>query len=193
MYGQFGPSIAPARSGVVYMLAAHHASYKREIILQYGALLGRMLENESAMYLDLRARGYKFYMAGDAISYHVNISNLADYCRIDYLGQRGFASARAEVGKWSRARRRIYATATPLVPFMRLSRSVRDIFRTGRAKQLLPQILVPMSVALLRGMVGEMLGYLVRPSRENFVERTEIELNRSAFLTEDDRAEMRTT
>lgn len=188
LYGQFGPAVAPAQSRKAKMLAAHHVSYKRQVVLQYGDMLGRMLEDECALFLDLRSRGQTLYLSGDAVSNHLNITRIAGYCLLDFIGQRGFASARAQAGGWSTARRVFYAAATPLVPFLRMRRSVRDIFRTGRARQLLPQIVAPMAAALLCGMAGEMLGYLTEPSKQNSEDRTEFELNREAFVSDSDRA-----
>lgn len=190
LYGQFGPVVTPAQSGTTTMLAAHHVSYKRETILQYGDLLGRLLENECALFLDLHARGQTLYLEGNAVSNHINVSRLDNFCRLDFLGQRGFASTRAQAGRWSLPRRIFYAAATPLVPFIRMRRSLRDIIRTGRAKQLLPQILLPIGIAQVCGMTGEMLGYLTEPSERNFADRTQIELNRRAFLSDTDRADL---
>lgn len=188
LYGQFGPAVAPSQSGITNMLAGHHVSYKRQVVLQYGDMLGRMLEDECALFLDLRSRGHTLYRCGDAVSNHLNLTRAADFCLLDFIGQRGFASARAQAGRWSTARRVFYAAATPLVPFLRMRRSVRDIIRTGRARHLLPQVAAPMAAALLCGMAGEILGYLTEPSKQNSENRTEFELHREAFVSESDRA-----
>lgn len=184
LYGQFGPVVEPARSDITNYLAGHHTSYKREIVLQYGEMLGEMLDNECALHIDLRAKGHTLYLAGAAICNHVNISRLSAYCRLDYFGQRGFAAARAHAGKWSRRRRILYATAAPLIPLVRMRRIVRDIFRTGRARQLLPQILLPISCALLCGMVGEAMGYLFGDAPQHYREKIPMELDRFAYVAE---------
>lgn len=189
LFGQFGPVITPAHSGAAKYLGAHHAAYKRAVVLEYGEMLGELLDNECALHIDLRARGHTLYLENRAISNHVNTSRLAAYCRLDYLGQRGFAAARAEVGKWSRAKRVLYAAACPLVPIVRMGRIVRDIFRARRAGQLLPQILFPISAALVCGMVGEAVGYLFGEKIE--AEKIVMELDRLEFVSESDRAALK--
>jgi hypothetical protein len=103
--GQFGPVVAPVKSRESDFLAGHHVSYSKELLLSYGKLLEPMLEDESALFLDLRVLGKKMFIAGDAISRRVSVSNLTTYIRMDYLGQRSFADARTTVGNWNRAKR----------------------------------------------------------------------------------------
>ena len=78
-----------------------------------------MLEDEGALFLDLRAKGKRMFIAGDAVSRHVNISSLKAYIHVDYLGQRSFGSARAKAGNWPWWKRGLYAGAAPLIPFIR--------------------------------------------------------------------------
>jgi hypothetical protein len=187
LFGQFGPAVAPVASGVTSFLAGHHSSYKREVLLAYGDRLGELLDNECALHIDLRGKGHVLYLAGEAISSHVNISRLGWYCRQDYLGQRGFAVARARAGRWSGFRRALYVAAAPLIPLVRLRRSVRDIVRSGRSRQLLPGVLFLIVPALVCGAVGEALGYVLGDARDNPGKKLLIELDRYAYVDERDR------
>ncbi|BCM89735.1 hypothetical protein IAD21_01582 [Abditibacteriota bacterium] len=186
LYGQFGPLVAPVESRESHVLAGHHASYRKDVLLNYADLLSTMLEDESALFLDYHARGKRMFIAGDAISRHVNISNLKAYMHMDYLGQRSFASARARVGQWQWWKRALYVGATPLIPGVRLWRILRDIKRTGRQREMLPQILAPVALALLAGAWGEMLGYLAGSS-DCAQRRAPAELQRERFLGKKDR------
>lgn len=184
-YGQFGPLIAPVASGESDFLAGHHVSYRKNLLLAYDGLLGEMLQSESALFLDLRARGKPMFIAGDAISRHVNISNLGAYIYMDYLGQRSFASTRARVGKWPWFKRALFAGAAPLIPWVRLRRILRDIRRTGRQGEMLPQILAPLGLALIAGAWGEMLGYMLGGS-DSAERRAPVELQRDQYLAKTD-------
>jgi hypothetical protein len=124
------------------------------------------------------------YIAGDALCYHLNISSLPDYMRLDFLGQRGFGAMRARVGRWPWWQRAAYAAATPLIPWVRLRRIVADIHRSGRS-HLLPRILAPMVPALLAGAVGEGLGYLTGAGT-SAAQRAPIEFHRDRYLAADD-------
>lgn len=181
LYGQFGPAVAPVRSGPVPMLTGHHVSYRRSVLLEYGDLLSAVLEDESALFLDQRVRGRQLFMAGDAIAYHANISRLSALMRLDYLGQRTFASTRAQVGGWSLGRRLAYAAAAPLVPPLRIVRALRHVRRTGRGSEMLPMLLAPMICMTVAGAGGECLGYLLGRGRAAN-QRLSFELERQRYL-----------
>lgn len=182
LYGQFGPAVSPVRSGAVRMLTGHHVSYRRSLLLEYGDLLPHMLEDESALFLDQRARGRRLFMAGDAVCRHVNISRLSSLVRLDFLGQRTFAASRARVGCWSWTRRVAYAAAGPLIPFLRMYRAAGHIRRTGRARRLFPAIFAPLLCMTAAGAVGESLGYLLGAGRAAR-HRTAFELERERFVS----------
>lgn len=187
LYGQFGPVVAPVESAETDFLAGHHVSYRKQMLLDdYDDMLRDVLEDESALFLDLRARGRKMYVAGDAVSFHVNISSLKAYMHLDFLGQRSFAAARARVARWSPWRRIFYACAGPLIPFVRLRRIFTHIRRTGRGKELLPEILVPLLLGLSSGAVGESVGYLFGGGR-SAEQKAPAELQRELFLSKKDR------
>ena len=187
MYEEFGPIVSPAESHVTTYLGGHHTTYKRDILLAYGNELGRLLDNETALHIDLRARGYQLYLEGHAVSRHVNISDAPSYFWQDYLGQRAFAALRAQLGKWSRAKRALYVCAAPLIPFVRLRRVLREIARTGRTRQLLPRGLLYLFPALCCGTAGEVIGYLFGDSPENTRRKMHAELHRAQVLADDDK------
>ena len=181
LYAQFGPLVAPVESSQSSFLGGHHVAYRRTLLLDYGDRLAVMLEDEAALFLDLRARGIAMYIAGDAVSRHINLSSLTAYMYMDYLGQRSFAATRAMLAGWGWPRRLAWSAASPIIPIVRMSRSLRDIRRTGRSKELLPQILGPMALGLIAGGVGEFMGYMFGPGRAA-AQRAPAELQRKDFL-----------
>lgn len=184
LFGQFGNMVGPVASGEVGFLAGHHASYSRDLLLGYGPLLDEMLENESAIFLDLRRRGIAMYMAGDAISRHINVAKLGGLMQLDYRGQRGFAATRAKAGRWPWPKRLFYAAASPLVPPLRLARTLPYLLRNPEGRRRLPWVLGPMSAMFLAGGVGEMLGYLFGAGH-TAEDRLASELQREAFTAGD--------
>lgn len=186
LFGQFGPVADPVDSGIATFLAPHHTSYKRDVLLAYGDALEDLLENESALHIDLRAKGHRLYLAGGAVADHVNISRPLAYWRVEFLGMRGFAAARASVGGWSRLHRAAFAAAAPAIPFVRARRIVREIRRAGRARQLLPRVLLVLFPALWCGAAGEAAGYLAGAGRSAAL-RVPVELDRYSFVSAGDR------
>lgn len=185
LYGQFGPAVAPATSGKKDFLAGHHTSYRRQFLLAYDNRLSDVLENEAVLFLDLRAHGRPMFLAGNAVSWHVNISRLRVLVYMELVGQRSFAATRAKVGGWLWWKRALYAASTPLVPWLRLRRILADLRRTGRDESLLPALLAPLSLALLVGAWGEMVGYLFGPGH-SAKQKAPIELQRARFLAAKD-------
>jgi hypothetical protein len=187
MYGQFGPVIVPVTSREATSLSGHHAAYRRDLLLNYGDLLPELLNNEIMLQKDLYRRGHKLFLTGEAVSRHVNISKLSTYFHLDYIGQRGFAATRVKVLNWSWARRILYAGGAPLVPFLRLYRSLRDIRRTERTRSLLPHVAILIFMANIFGAVGEAFGYLFGAPNTLYETRIPMELNRSAYVRERDK------
>jgi hypothetical protein len=183
LFEEFGPIVAPAASGVATYLGGHHTSYKRDLLLTYGDALPNLLDNETALHIDLRRRGHQLYLAGDAVSNHVNISQLRAYMRQDFVGQRSFAATRATAQNWSLAKRALYCLASPLIPLVRLFRILKEMRRARRAAQLLPQILFLLIPAIACGTIGETIGYIFGDSPSNIKLKAEAELDRFRFLS----------
>ena len=154
--------------------------------MTYGNDLPNRLDNETALHIDLRARGYQLYLAGDAVSNHINISDPRAYFRQVFVGQRSFAATRMAAGKWSLGKRLMYVLGSPLIPIVRLRRVIQQIYRANRQDQLLPRGLPLLIAAILCGTAGEVIGYLVGDSQANAKSKSEAELNRRRFLSPSD-------
>ena len=180
LYGQFCHVVAPVQSGEKELLGGHHTTYKRSVLLEYGDRLPELLNNESALHLDLRERGMKIFLEGDAVSSHVNLAKLFPFMHLEYMGQRGFAAARARAGKWGLGRRLLYILGSPLIPFVRMRRVSHHLTRTER-KDLSPKIYFAMALPYLSGAIGEAVGYTI--GNEKVVERNKIsyELKRREY------------
>jgi hypothetical protein len=181
LYGQFGFVVEPVESRETDMVSGHHTAYRRDLLLEYGERLHEMLEDESALAMDLHARGVRMVIAGDALSYHLNLTKIVPLMKLDYRGMRSFAATRSH--GWSWGRRLLYACGTPLVPLLRMRRSLAAVWRTGRQRQLMPGIVLPMALAMAAGGWGELAGYLLGRGR-SAEDRVPVELTRRTMLGE---------
>jgi len=188
LYLQFGIAVAPVRSGGAPCLGGHHAVYRRKLLLGYGDDLVDVLGNEAVLHEDLRRRGHRMFMTGDAVTEHLQISRIADLVRHEFISQRSYAAARASVMKWSPARRLGYALGSPAIPALRLARAVPAVLRTPEGRRLLPRIIGPMTVGAVSGAAGEAVGYLAGGSETGERARLDIELHRRSYLNVTDRA-----
>ncbi len=187
LYGQFGHAVSPIESGEVVRLGGHHAVYSREILLDYGHELEDLLDNEAVLHEELRHRGVKLFIFGGVVVPHVQVSDFRTYLRHEYIAQRIFGSARASVLGWTPLRRLVYVLGSPLIPFLRTWRVLVNIRRTGRNRELLPQIIPVVVAGNIAGAIGEAMGYVFGSRPKDVSDRLEIELDRYAFVNKTDR------
>ena len=181
LFTDFGPCVKPATGGITSQLAWHHVSYKRELLSEYDLeQLQDLLETEGFLLRAIENMGRQLYFEPAAESNHVNASTVRGLIQCEFLGGRLFAAARARHEGWSPARRLLYVLGSPLVPLLRLRRTVREMRRAGRFDQLFPQILPGLLTALLAHCFGEISGYAAG-SGDAARHRVPCELNRVQF------------
>ncbi len=187
LFTDFGPWVEPAEAGEIGHLPWHHAAYKRTILLEYGPKLEAMLETEGILHRDLQANGYRLYLESAAKTNHVNISLLDSYMGAEFHGARMFAANRVRSAKWPIFRRLLYICGMPFIPFVRLQRVPRQIFRSGRERELLPGILPALILGLIADALGQLTGYAFGAG-DAAKRRVSFELTRYQHITEQDRA-----
>ena len=160
---EYAPWLEPATAGAVEHLPGHNSSYKRNILLEYGPTLETMLETESILHWDLRAKGFVLLLEPAATSLHMNFTTIGASMRLRFHGGRLFAAARAR--RWTLGRRLIYTAAAPLIPLVRLRRILAQAWRWREAAP--PANAFPALAFLLAcDAAGEMAGYLLGAGAE---------------------------
>lgn len=181
---EYGPWLHPTAGGPSSHLPGHNGSYKRAILLAYGDRLEAMIEAETLLHWDLRARGHELYLEPAARTAHVNFSQPWTSIALRFNSGRLFAACRAR--PWPLSRRAFYAAAAPLIPLVRLARAVRDLLRPGRPRHLLPRVFLPLAAGLAVDGLGEMVGYVF--GRGNAMRAlTDLEFDRSRHHNARDR------
>ncbi|MGA9370905.1 MAG: hypothetical protein WBV53_03550 [Solirubrobacterales bacterium] len=153
----YGAWVAPAEAGPVDDLPGHNSCYKRAVLLDYGDELGPLLQAESILHRDLRARGHRLYLQPAAKVHHRNIARLGPSLRTAFQSGRNFAGLRER--DWTTLRRAAYAAGSFLIPFVRLARIAADRRRKGMGSEL-PRVLPAMACVLIASAAGELVGYL---------------------------------
>ena len=154
---EYGPWSEPAAGGPAEHLPGHNCSYKRALLLEYGSRLEGMLDAESLLHWDLRAKGHRLRLDPDARIFHQNFTAIRPSLTLRFHGGRLFAASRAR--GWSRWRRLLYGGAGCLIPVVRGARIARELRRPGRPRHLLPRILPALLGGLVVDAAGEMVGY----------------------------------
>lgn len=156
-YIGYGKWAEPIESGVQSFLMGHNATYKRALLIEYGARLEEMLDAETILQFDLARRGYQFWLEATTYTEHLNYEDAKFWVRyMTYYG-RVFAALRAAT--WSPPNRALFALASPLIPFIRFVRVRRDVLRAkftlGKRWRLYSVILA----GLVLDAAGQCLGY----------------------------------
>lgn len=147
--------VEPAAPGTVDDLPGRNSSYKRAVLLNYGPELGPLLETETVLHWDLRARGYELYLEPAAKTFHRYHTVLSVLLREELHLGRLFAASRSK--GWPLAQRLLYAGGAVLVPLLRLRRIIRAPAWDWRDEPF--RMLAVIITGLLVSALGEILGY----------------------------------
>jgi glycosyl transferase family 2 len=181
---EYSEWMEPVSGGVAEHLPGHNGTYKRALLLEYGDRLEAMLEAESILQWDLRAKGHRLYLEPAAKTYHQNFSAPFSWLPLRLDGGRLFAASRSRT--WPLLKRLLYALAAPLIPVVRFRRAVGEMRRPGRARHLMPRVLPLLFAGLVVDGTGEMIGYAFGPG--NAMRRlSDMEFHRERYLTTHDR------
>jgi hypothetical protein len=181
---EYGHWLDPCPGGAAEHLPGHNGSYKRAVLLDYGAKLESMLDAESVLHWDLRAKGHELYLEPTARTFHQNFSRAFPSAPLRFNGGRLFAASRAR--HWPARRRLLYCAGAPVIPFVRLTRIMLELRKPGRRRDLLPRILPLLVAALAVDAAGEMVGYALGEG-DAMRKLSEMEFHRHRYLAKLDR------
>jgi hypothetical protein len=157
----YGNWIKPLNRQKATHLPGNQSCYKRDLLMEYGERLSEMLEAESVLHWDLLSKGFRLHLEQEAVVYHLNFSLIVPAIFEYYFASLVFAGNRAR--NWNSARKILYALGSPLLPVIRLSRILKDVYRSELEPRFFWRALVPMIIILGAGAIGEMLGYAFGP------------------------------
>lgn len=153
----YGRWMEPIKAGMIDDLPGHNSTYKRAILLEYGAELETLLETESILHWDLQTKGYQLYLESAVQTQHLNPTLPSSFLGELFHYGRLFAAARAR--HWSFLRRLLYIGSAPLIPLVRLRHTLPHIQRAKQHHKLPPLVLPPMILGLVAASLGELMGY----------------------------------
>ena len=176
----------PAVAGQMDFLPGHNSSYKREILLQYGDRLEKMLESETLLHWDLRKRGHRLLHEPKAVVAHTHFSLWRSFVPMQFHVGRSFAGYRIQ--GMSTLKRGVFIVGSPLIPLVRLARIARLVWRKHQLHHF-----AACAHAIVIGLgsdgTGQFIGYLIGPghSRDRVAQ---FEYRRSDHITNNDRKDI---
>jgi len=182
----YGPWLLPTIAREVDFLPGHNSSYKREVLLRYGDKLESMMEAETVLHWDLRAKGYRLCLEAAAKVAHTNFSLWSSWIPVQFYNGRLFAGFRTR--QMSLLQRLMYIVGSPLIPLIRLMRIAAAICSGGiliRFILCLPVLLI----GLVLDGLGQMIGYAMGVG--NAVDEVaRFEFHRDRHITRQDQQEV---
>jgi glycosyl transferase family 2 len=157
----YGPWVAPVSRREADFLPGHNSSYKRDVLLEYGDRLDTLMEAETVLMWDLRAKGRRLLLDPGAETAHMNFGFWSSWLPVMMLNGRAFADTRA--ANWPRLRRLAFAAASPAIPLVRLARAFNHARRIGRGAAFMARVVPTMCVGLVADGLGQMAGYAFGP------------------------------
>ncbi len=154
----YGMYMQAPRDGQAMHLPGNQSSYRKAVLLEYGARLPDMLQAEIILHGDLVTRGMRICQDSAAKVHHLNYSRLGPAVREYYLAARVFASERRRA--WGLARRAIHGCGSPLLPLIRLKRILGQAHQAELSARVTASALWPAFLMLCAGAAGELLGYV---------------------------------
>jgi predicted dehydrogenase len=153
----YGPWLAPGEGGSASHLPGHNSSYKVAVLREYGDRLDELMEAESVLQWDLRSRGHSLYLETAARVSHTNFAFWSVFVPVQIVNARVFADTRRR--GWSPLKRLAFAAGSPLIPIVRLTRTIRDARRAKVPGGLLVRVAPALVIGLALDGLGQMLGY----------------------------------
>lgn len=176
----YGPWMEPQSSREAEFLPGHNSCYRRDVLLAQGEALETCLEAEAVFHQRLRAAGQRLRIAAGARVSHTNFSRVWPWLRISGAAGRLFAARRA--AGWTRWRRLAYVGGSPLIPAVRLARTLKYCRRSRH--RLDPATLGTLLVGLAADTWGQLLGYATGKAGTLC---GDMDFGRQRFLTDADR------
>lgn len=156
-YMGYGKWAVPVTLGEQDFLMAHNGSYKRAVLLEYGARLDEMMDAETVMQMELKQRGHSLWLEATTETTHFNYERWETWLHFVLYYGRTFAALRAQ--RWHAAKRALYVLASPLIPLVRFLRVRRDLKRAGFPWAFRLRVYFMVWLGLLMDGAGQALGY----------------------------------
>jgi hypothetical protein len=163
--GQFNYStaIAPAPRGPAPSIPGHNSSFKRDILLKYGAELDDLLLAEIVLQWRLQEDGYQLFIEPNAKFQHANETAVKSIMTGMFIINYCLGATRPRLMHWSRAKFLFYLMIAPFSPWIRTFKLLTNAFGRGRSRLLgflptMPMVFFIQSVSVLAHFLGMIFG-----------------------------------
>jgi hypothetical protein len=166
-------------AGEIARAPAHNTAFRREVLVGFGERLEQAFGFGDELYLGMKTRGQRIWFEPVAGVEHVNIYRFRHWLKERYLAGILIGGARSKDWRWTR--RLMYVAASPLIPFVVLSRIRRGVREVAQREHLPAGTLPAIVGGVVLKVAGEVKGYIFGASRESEAAMTAFEVNKLAI------------
>jgi hypothetical protein len=172
-------------AGEIERAPAHNTAFRRETLTDFGDNMENAFGFGDGLHEGMKARGQRAWFEPVVAVEHVNIYRVGHWFKERYLAGVLIGGARSVNWPWSR--RLLYVAASPLIPFVVLSRVRKGVREVGR-HETLPASTYPVLVGgVILKVVGEIRGYLFGMNEKLEASMTAYEIKKLAFNAGEER------
>lgn len=170
----YGAWLRGLPAGETERTPSYNAAFRKSVLLEFGDRLEHAITFGEELFLGLKARGHKAYFDPGATIRHVNLARLGPWMHERFLA--GVLIGGYRSAQWSWLRRIAYAGASPLIPFVILSRIAGGVRAEARREGLQPGTTAAIILGAFVKAAGEFRGYLAGPgdTADSIMNRYEI-------------------
>ncbi len=180
----YGPWMDPLEPVEMPFLPGHNSCYRRDELLALGGRLERLLEAETVLHMEWSSQGRRLRAEPAARTRHVNYSLWRSWIPVQFLAGRLFGGLRAAT--WPRRKQLFFAAASPLIPAVRLWRTLAEFRRPGRSLSRFLRMAPALVLGLTIDGIGQGVGYALGPGR-SMESLSQFEFNRINHVRREDR------
>jgi hypothetical protein len=170
----YGLWVAGFPEGETGFTPPYNAAVKRDLLLEFGDRLPRMISQGDEFTRALQTRGLRTYFQPAARIGHANVSQPRPWIRQRFLTGRIVGGQRAE--QWSVRRRLLYICGSPLIPAVMLIKLLTSV-RVARRAQRLPLGTLPaLAIGACASAAGELVSYITGSGGDAKLRNDEYEL-----------------
>ncbi len=157
----YGAWLQVLPAGETERTPSYNAGFRRSVLLEFGDRLEHAITFGDELFLGLRERGHRAFFDPGATINHVNLARFGPWMHERFLA--GVLIGGYRSAQWSWLRRIAYAGASPLIPFVILSRIAGGVRAEASNKGLQPGTTAAIILGAFVKAAGEFRGYLAGP------------------------------
>jgi hypothetical protein len=158
MLADYGRWVEPVHGGVIDDIPGHNSSWKRDVLLDYGARLEAILPAPTFLNWDLQRQGYQLYLEPAAKVRHLQVSRVWPWIVEQYNVARLLPAERAEDWPWYK--KLFYVCGMPVLLIRHLRGWIKSFRRVDPTGKLLIKALPMLLVFTTVWGLGEIAGYI---------------------------------